>query len=121
MGVGTQKRWQKIMEINGAQVVVDMADQTNKFFAEIGPNLAANIPKSLLDMNYEFTSDREQFERVHTTEDEVAKLLQSIPNSKSTGLDTIPIRFLKLNLQVSSKIITHVINCSIDKLKVPSS
>ena len=45
----------KIMEISGLNKDKDMADKINNFFADIGPNLAEDIPDSLLDMDYNFT------------------------------------------------------------------
>ena len=83
-----------------------MANQINNFFADIGPNLARNIPESLIQMDYSFDNSRPVFELVHTNVDEVAKLIKGILN-KSTGLDDIPIKFLKLNLDLSARIISH--------------
>ena len=118
--LGNHKRKNQILEINGYTDSADMANQINDFFVDIGPNLARDIQESLLNMDYSFSADRLQFEFVHTTEEEVSKLLKSISNNKSMGLDEIPIRFLKLNLELTTRILVHIINLSTDTLTVPS-
>ena len=116
--LGNSKQKNQILDINGYTKPKDMANQINDFFADIGPNLARDIPDSLININYEFPNNRPQFELANTMAEEVAKLLKGISN-KSTGLDQIPIRFLKLNLDLTSRILAHIINCSFGCLKVP--
>ena len=54
-----------------------------------------------------------------TNEDAVCKLLMSISDAKATGEDGIPIRFLKIAKETSSKILCHIINRSIITNIVP--
>ena len=75
---GNPKKRSKINTINGRENPKDMADEINQYFADIGPNLAASMSESLLDENYEFSSDREQLDLHETTPDIVKKLLLKI-------------------------------------------
>ena len=43
----------------------------------------------------------------------------AISSAKATGCDGIPIKFLKCNLNLSSSIITHIVNLSLDSKIVP--
>ena len=70
-----------------------MANIMNNYFSDIGPNLAADMPASLLDIDYSFNEDREKFSLKRTTVEEVRKLILKISNNKSTGIDGVPIRF----------------------------
>ncbi len=98
-----------------------MANTINDFFCDIGYNLTANIPDSLLNADYSTIDSIEPVEVELATFDEVFKLLQKIPDTKSTGNDGIPVRFLKSNLTVIASLIMHIINLSIAFMKVPSS
>ena len=72
-------------------------------------------------MNFEFNKDREKLEFQPTTEEEVKKLLLKISNAKATGQDGIPVRFLKDHIELSARIITHIINLSLRTLIVPEA
>ena len=54
-----------------------------------------------------------------TTTSEVEKLLMDISDSKATGEDGIPIRFLKMTKETSVPILCHIINKSIEMNVVP--
>ncbi len=96
-----------------------MANSINQFFVDIGPKLAAEIPDSLLDTDYSFDNSRSTLKLRCTNVNEIKKLLLRIPDKKSTGLDGIPIRFLKLVADLSSNIICHIVNRSIITGTVP--
>ncbi len=49
----TGKKRVNISELNGKVDPTDIADEFNNFFRDIGPNLASNIPESLLNLNFE--------------------------------------------------------------------
>ncbi len=49
----------------------------------------------------------------------IDKLLMAISDSKATGEDGIPIRFLKMTKDISSRILCHIINISITTNIVP--
>ena len=95
-----------------------MANTINDFFCDIGYNLASKIPDSLLQPDYNVIQGMEPLELQLATFDDVYKLLQ-IPDTKATGNDGIPVRFLKSNLTVTASLIMHIINLSIVSLKVP--
>ncbi len=88
----------QINEINNKTDDEEIANELATYFSDIGPNLAADIPESLLDINYEYNRDISIFTFSHTNEVEVRKLLLSILSAKATGCDGIPIKFLKCNL-----------------------
>ena len=91
-----------INEINGSNDDKEMANHINKFFSDIGPKLAADIPESLLNVNYDRLPNVEPFELRLTTLSEIKELLGNIPDCKSTGNDGIPVKFLKSNLGITS-------------------
>ncbi len=109
----------QINEINGLSEDQDIANELATYFSDIGPNLAADIPESLLNIDYEPNPEIPKFNFVHTNIEEVRKLLMSISSAKATGCDGIPIKFLKCNLNISSAILTHIINLSLDSKIVP--
>ena len=117
--VGSGKSKTKIMSLNGRTGNEDMSNELNRFFSEIGPNLASQIPDSLLNQNYEFDNSRPTFKFIPVTLDEIIKLLMKIPNSKSTGLDGVPIRFLKLVPDIICPMLQHIINLSFFRMIVP--
>ena len=98
-----------------------MADHINNFFVDIGGNLASEIPDSLLEMDLNFKGDYERFCFRPVTEKEVQKLLRSMSVNKSTGVDGIPIRFLKICEKVSVQVLTHIINLSLSTMTVPNN
>ncbi len=117
--LGTKKGKNKIQELNGKSDPSEMADILNDYFTDIGPNLAAEMPASLLDIDYTFTGNREKFNFKNTTVEEVKKLILNISNNKSTGIDGVPIRFLKMTIDTSSQILCFIINMSMETKTVP--
>ena len=85
--LGNNKSKSKIQELDGSEDQEEMANIMNNYFEDIGPNLAADMPDSLLDIDYSFNGDREKFSLKHTTVEEVHKLIMTISNNKSTGID----------------------------------
>ena len=61
--------------------------------------------------------DRPAFEFTRITPNDVLDLLKQIPDSKPTALDGLPIKFVKINLDVSSKLLYsyHIVNSSLAK------
>ena len=116
---GTFKQKNIINEINGKNDNLAMAEEINQFFADIGPSLARDIPDSLLDMDFTFRGDYPVFDFSLTDEAAVGKLLDHMSSNKSTGIDGIPIRFLKMCRRTNVKILTHIINISLISKKVP--
>ena len=55
-----------------------MANEINNYFINIGPDLAAAMPDSLLEPNYELDEERELFQLHEVSYDEVLKLLMKL-------------------------------------------
>ena len=107
-------------EINGKHKPSEIAEEMNRFFTDIGPGLAMNIPHSLLNLNFSPDENLEKLELTHTDFAKVHKLLMKISASKATGSDGIPVRFIKLCANSVIPIIVHIINRSIDTCIVPN-
>ena len=82
------------------------------FFADIGPNLGANIPDSVLGIGHSFNGDRPKLGLYEVEIDEAKKLLLAIPDCKSTGPDGVPIRFLIMAPDLSARLIFHKSQCT---------
>ena len=96
-----------------------MANELNRFFVEVGAKLADDIPDAVMEENYEFDQSRPVFEFQMTSVWEVKELLLQIPSNKSTGLDGILIKFMKLIPDLMSQVLCHIINLSLQFKKVP--
>ncbi len=97
----------------------NMANIMNDYLTDIGTNLLAEMPESLLDVNYDFDNSREKFAMVDTNVEEVKNLMLKISNNKSTGIDGVPLRFLKMVIDVTAPILCYIINLSMRTMKVP--
>ena len=117
--LGTNKKKSKINEINGKTDSADMAEQINQFFINIGPDLARNIPDSLLDMDLSFKGNHALFKFSEISVDDVVKNIKRISSNKSTGVDGVPIRFIKIVIETTSRLICHIINRSLVTVTVP--
>ncbi len=97
---------------------IDIVNCLNNFFVDIGPNLANSITNSELEL--ELNIPNIPFMELEPAQpDDVLKLLTNISDSKATGDDGIPVRFLKICLETTAPLITHIINNTITKLTVP--
>ncbi len=112
---GNPKSRNKIMQVNGKTSDIEIANEINNFFADIGPNLANDIPDSVLHCDYSFRGDYETFNFRDVTIEEFMKLMCGISVNKLTGVDGIPVCFLKMDMRLTSTIIAHIINLSLKK------
>lgn len=126
----SKKTWQAINELTGRKsnkstinsLVVDdetindpkkICNNFNSFFAEIGPQLAKNIP----DVDHSFTDyltkteSKFSFEEINSLE--VQQLLSKLNIAKANGLDNIPARLLKECPDLISESLTQIFNESI--------
>ena len=101
---------EKILTIHGKESPLEIANELHSYFTNIGMNLADNIRPSALELNFNPKPDVPIFRLRVTTEKDVEKLLMDISDSKATGEDGIPIRFLKMTKEISSRILCHIIN-----------
>ena len=107
-----------ITSINDLTDPLQIADELNKFFSNIGPELASDIPASPLQLDLAPVQGIPVLELEPLTVEEVTKLIMNISDSKVTGEDEIPVRFLKMT---TAEIICHIINRSIITKIVPDS
>ena len=117
---GNPKCKAKIMQIGSETSDLGMASEIIYFFADISPNLAAGIPDSLLECDYTFNGEHAEFNFTPVDELQIAKLLKQISVNNLTGIDGIPIRLLKMNNDLASELICHIVNLSLSTLVVPA-
>ena len=73
-----------------------IADEFNKYFANIGNNLASAIPKSNVSFESFFrNSPMNSFAQFPTTETEIENIIDNLNTSKSSGPYSIPTKLLK--------------------------
>lgn len=90
-----------------------MSETFNRFFTEIGINLADKLPnstKSYLDFLAPVNSS---FQLRQVSLPEVLKQLKNLPANKATGLDKIPCRLVKLAAPLIAESLCKIFNLSI--------
>ena len=108
-----------ITEIEGSTDSIDMASKINDSFCNIGPNLAASIPQSILELNLEPDPLREPFHFKNVTVNDVKSLLMKMSNSKAMGEDGVAVWLMKLCPETIAEILSHIINLSLTNCIVP--
>ena len=108
----------KIQEIDGESDLLAIANKFNEFFTNIGPTLADAIPESVLNVDYSVRVDN-LFEFTPVTVKEVYDILHDMSPSKATGGDNLPVKLLKYDLKLVSRLLVHIINLSLYTLSVP--
>ena len=126
----SKKTWQAINELTGRKsnkstinsIVVDeetisdpkeICNNFNSFFAEIGPQLAMNIPDVDLSFTDYLTKTESKFSFEEINSLEVQQLLSKLNIAKANGLDNIPARLLKECPDLISDSLTQIFNKSI--------
>ena len=114
--------WKGIKQIIDTQKI---ADEFNKYFANIGNNLASAIPKSNVSFESFFpNSPMNSFALFPTTETEIENRIDNLNTSKSSGPYSIPTKLSKMLKNTISVPLTYIINCSFstgimpEKLKI---
>ena len=110
----------KITCINGKTDAEGIANEINDYFIDIGSNLSDKIPNSTLELNLDKNLNYTELQLQLTTVEEIEKQLKKIPDSKATGDDGIPIRFIKLTSLITAKIICHIVNLTITTNIIPA-
>ena len=82
----------------------------NSYFMEISPTLASKINPSRVSFRDFIKSSHTNFELKLITEDEVSKLVATLPTNKAEGLDGTPARLLKESFPFTAASLTHVFN-----------
>ena len=102
-----------------------LATEMNTFFTNKVKQLLSRLPTPTTDPLENLSSSMESrtcifsLESVHP--EEVLKIVTSLKNSKSTGLDSIDTSTLKLIIGDILPAVTHIINLSIANLEFPST
>ncbi|KAL9956568.1 hypothetical protein ACROYT_G038061 [Oculina patagonica] len=91
----------------------EIANLLNKYFVNIGPSLAENLPIPNHD-SVELQTERSQsfkFEQINCNI--VEETIRKLSANKATGLDKLPASIFKLACNVISTPLSHIFNASI--------
>ena len=112
------KIWLKNTETGCLIDPVNTAEYINKFFTEVGPNLA-----KAHNLNWEYFGDTLQIsaDPIHTTVEEVSKLCKEIIPMKSSGLDKLSSRICRDAFMVLSTQLTYIFNTSLGLSRFPDA
>ena len=96
------------------QDFIEIANELNEYFVNVGPNLASKIEnKSEYKFSLNFSLNAKMnFKFTTVTPETVTKLVLKLPNDKATGIDDIPIKLLKIAISYVIESLTHIINRS---------
>ena len=86
------------------------ADTINDYFANIGLNLASNIPHGPTTLCRVTQPPADIFNLQPVTEDQVKKQLKMLATHKSSGITELSTTFIKDSLMILSKEFTYIIN-----------
>ena len=101
-----------------------LADTMNSFFIEKVKKLRDNLPPCTSDplahLKLAMASRTSTFSLRPVHPDTVVDVVKNLKNSKSTGLDNIDVRTLKIIVEDIAPALTHVINLSITSMIFPN-
>jgi len=90
-----------------------IADTLNKYFTEIGAQLASDLTNSSRSFDTYIDRSPYDFHFRKISVKEVFELLEKIPADKAAGLDNIPGRLLKESAPVIASSLCHIFNQSL--------
>ena len=124
LGSRTKKETIPNLKINNLNVSdeEEISNQMNKFFANIGENLARKLPMSVSNFE-DYLSDppNKSIFLPQTTTTITNKIIDSLCNKKSSGFDKVSQYLLKTVKESVTNSLTKLINVSISKQVYPSS
>jgi len=92
---------------------ISISNAFNNYFSTIGSKLAANIhPKHNFSI-YLKNPKPCKFSLDFSTSIEIKKIIDTLKNTNSCGIDDIPMKLIKQNSELLSFVISHLINISI--------
>ena len=104
---------------NDGETSLDISNAFNTFFAEVGSNLAKEIPN--IDSPIEnIHPGKKSFVFTPVSENDVFKIINSLKNTKSVGVDKISVYVLKLCAVEIANSITKLINFSLSSGEFPN-
>ena len=120
-----QKKHCHISEINLSNSAVTSSDEIanifNEYFTSIGSTLASNIDiAENVNFNDFVKTSNGQFCFSHISPSTVCKLLSSLSESKSTRIDKISAKVLKLSAPVIAQSLADIFNASTESQTFPS-
>ena len=99
-----------------------IAESFNKFFSEIGENLAKKFANDGTDYKkYLKDPTTHSMFLFNTTETEIAKIIKSLKNTNSTGYDNFSTKFIKLSSSILVPALAKIFNLSIKTGIYPSN
>ena len=97
-----------------------ISNNFNKYFTNIGINLAKSIPEASKNFSYYLNGSYIQsFVMYETNEDEVAKLISEINPNKSCGIHLIDPFIIKQLGSTLAPVLSNIFNKSINTGRVP--
>ncbi len=106
---------------NCAKTPAHIAESFNDFFVDIGPSLASKIkPSSKSFSEYLGAMHHESLFFTPVTHHEIEKMVKSFKLKNSSGIDHINQRVIMTVIDLISKPLAHIFNCSISTGFVPS-
>ena len=105
----------------------EMLDRLNTHFAETGNRIQHQIEEenknSKMDIENKVDTNRRPVSRLenikNTTEDEIKKIVKKLNSNKATGIDEIPVKVIKLGIDILAKPLTILINKILNVGKFP--
>ena len=110
------------LEINDHKVnsPEELADAFNKYFVNIGPQLAHKMNSTNVSFENFVTPSSSVFSEFHlVSSSKVFKLLSSLSSSKASGIDKISGRVLKISANVIAPSISYIMNYAISSCCFP--
>ena len=96
-----------------------MAEAFNCHFANIGHDLAKDIPPTVKEPEYYLNPSNKTFSLNSCSTSEVQKLLENLKVKKATGLDNLPPKLLKFAARILAPSLTFIFNQSLSSGIVP--
>ena len=123
--LGKKRKSNNITELHVNDVIISednlIAETFNNFFIHIGSELASEIDAQLPNENDAEGNINNNISLLNTfefsaiSEEEVYTKLCNLKEAKSTGIDTIPARILKISANIIAPSITWIFNLSLKK------
>ena len=104
---------------NRASSALEMAEAFNCHFANIGHDLAEDIPPTVKEPEYYLNPTNKTFSLNSCSTSEVQKLLENLGVTKATGLDNLPPKLLKLAARILAPSLMFIFNQSLSSGLVP--
>ena len=123
--LGRKKKPTIINELHTADKTLKSSEEIsegfNKFFTDIGRNLANNVALSNCHFEEFIQPSMSEFKLFNPiTVDTVHQLLTSIATNKATGIDQISCKFIKISAPIISATLTYLFNQTIDQCSFPN-